>query len=54
MSGSKQAAFVLDELYQDDAGVAAHKKTLHYQDYLAKINYLADRIATVVHPAQVV
>jgi len=50
---SEVGRFVLDELYQDDAGVAAHRETPHFQDYLAKINDLADRIAVVVHPAQV-
>jgi len=50
---SEAGRFVLDELYQDDAGVAAHRETPHFQDYLAKINDLADRVAVVVHPAQV-
>jgi quinol monooxygenase YgiN len=45
--------FVLDELYKDDAGVAAHRETPHFRNYLAKINDLADRVAVVVHPAQV-
>jgi len=50
---SEAGRFVLDELYQDDAGVAAHRETPHFKDYLAKINDLADRVAVVVHPAQV-
>jgi quinol monooxygenase YgiN len=50
---SEPGRFVLDELYQDDEGVAAHRETQHFKDYLAKINDLADRVAVVVHPAQV-
>jgi quinol monooxygenase YgiN len=34
---SHEGRFVLDELYRDAAAVEAHRKTPHYQDYLAKI-----------------
>jgi len=44
---------VLDEFYQDDAAVAAHRDTPHYKNYVARINDLADRIAVVLEPAQV-
>jgi quinol monooxygenase YgiN len=40
--------YVLDELYLDAAAVEAHRKTPHYQDYLAKIPELADRTAWVL------
>lgn len=40
--------FVLDELYVDDAAIAAHKETAHFRDYLARIADLAERTAFVV------
>lgn len=45
--------FVLDELYRDNAAVAAHRETPHFQDYFSKINDLAERIAVVLDPAEV-
>ena len=46
--------FVLDELYQDGAAVAAHRETPHYLDYRARINDLAERSSVVLDPADVV
>jgi quinol monooxygenase YgiN len=43
--------FVLDELYVDDAAVASHRATAHFQDYLSRISALASRTAFVLHPA---
>ncbi len=40
--------FVLDELYVDDAAVAKHRQTPHFENYLSKINNLADRTAFVL------
>jgi len=40
--------FVLDELYQDNEAVAAHRQTPHFKAYLAKINDLAERTALVL------
>jgi len=45
--------FVLDELYQDEAAVAAHRATPHFQHYLATVDSLADRQAHVVRPVAV-
>ena len=45
--------FVLDELYADNAAVAAHRQSPHFQDYLSKINDLADRVAVVLDPVEV-
>ncbi len=47
------AQFVLNELYKDDAGLAAHRITPHFQNYLAKIGDLASRTAIVSHPVDV-
>lgn len=40
--------FVLDELYRDNAAIAAHRASPHFQDYLSKINDLAERVAVVL------
>ncbi|MBX5041229.1 putative quinol monooxygenase [Rhizobium lentis] len=45
--------FVLDELYTDNAAVAAHRGTAHFQNYFSKINDIAERTALVLDPAQV-
>lgn len=45
--------FVLDELYVDNAAVAAHRATPHFQDYFARINDLAERTALVADPVEV-
>ena len=45
--------FVLEELYADDAAVAAHRATPHFKNYLAKINDLAERTAIVLDPLEV-
>lgn len=45
--------YVLDELYEDDAAVAAHHLTPHFQSYRAGIHDLADRIALVLDSAEV-
>jgi quinol monooxygenase YgiN len=45
--------FVLDELYTDNAAIAAHRATPHYQNYFAHINDLADRTALVLDAVQV-
>jgi quinol monooxygenase YgiN len=39
---------VLDELYVDQSGVAAHRETPHFKAYLAAINDLAERTALVL------
>lgn len=43
--------FVLDELYVDDAAVAAHRASPHFAAYLARIGDLAERTALVLDPA---
>jgi quinol monooxygenase YgiN len=45
--------YILDELYRDTAAVESHRKTPHYQDYLAKIPELADRMAWVLEAVEV-
>ena len=47
------ARFVLDELYEDNAAIAAHRETPHFKDYFSKINDLAERTALVLDPAEV-
>jgi quinol monooxygenase YgiN len=37
--------FVLMELYADEAAVAAHRASPHFNNYLAQINDLAERTA---------
>ena len=44
---------MLDELYADDAAIAAHRASPHFQDYLARINDLAERTAVVLDPVSV-
>lgn len=46
--------FVLDELYVDDAAIAAHRETAHFRDYLSKIGELAERSAYVLDGVDVV
>ncbi len=46
--------FVLDELYRDSEAIAAHRASPHFQDYLARINTLAERTAVVLDPVAVV
>ncbi|EJJ31031.1 hypothetical protein PMI11_00728 [Rhizobium sp. CF142] len=45
--------FILDELYADNAAVAAHRETPHFRDYFAVINDLAERRALVLDPVQI-
>jgi quinol monooxygenase YgiN len=45
--------YVLDELYLDGAAAEAHRKTPHYQDYLAKVPGLAERTAWVLEAVEV-
>ncbi|AYV47479.1 antibiotic biosynthesis monooxygenase [Caulobacter flavus] len=42
--------FVLDELYIDNAAVAAHRASPHFAAYLARIGDLAERSAWVMDP----
>ncbi|SEJ65863.1 Quinol monooxygenase YgiN [Sphingobium sp. AP50] len=42
--------FLLDELYEDDAAVAAHRASPHFLEYLSNINEVADRTAMVLSP----
>lgn len=46
-------SYILDELFKDEAGVAAHRATPHFQDYIARINDLASRTAIKVRPFDV-
>ena len=49
MAGSGDPArFILDELYVDDAAIAAHRASPHFQAYLAQIGDLAERSAFVL------
>jgi quinol monooxygenase YgiN len=51
---SDPSRFVLDEVYSDNADVAAHRETPHYKNYLSKISDLADRTVLLLEPDQVV
>jgi quinol monooxygenase YgiN len=44
--------FVLDELYVNASALDAHRKTPHYQAYLAKVPELAERVALVLEPVE--
>jgi quinol monooxygenase YgiN len=50
---AKADRYMLDELYVDNAAVAAHRETPHFKDYLSKIGDLAERSAFVLDPALV-
>ena len=50
---SQADRYVLDELYVDDAAVAAHHETPHYKYYQAGIHDLAERSAFVLDPVEV-
>jgi quinol monooxygenase YgiN len=50
---AKADRYVLDELYLDNAAVAAHRETPHFKNYLSKIHGLAERNAFVLDPALV-
>ena len=50
---AKGDRYVLDELYVNAAAVEAHRKTPHYQVYLAKIPALAERTALVLEAVEV-
>lgn len=43
--GSDATRYVLDELYVDDAAVAAHRRSPHYKAYAAQVPDLATRQA---------
>lgn len=45
--------FILDELYTDNAAVAAHRETPHFKNYLSRISDLAERMPFVLDPVQV-
>lgn len=45
--------FVLDELYVDEAAVTAHRDTLHFKDYAARIGEIADRTPITLDPVEV-
>ncbi|MEA1647485.1 putative quinol monooxygenase [Nitrospirillum sp. BR 11164] len=45
--------FVLDELYVDNGAIAAHRATAHFQNYLSKINHVAERTSMVLNPVEV-
>lgn len=51
---SRPGRYVLDELYVDEAAVAAHRQTPHFLDYLARVGDIADRMAIVSTPVSVV
>jgi quinol monooxygenase YgiN len=45
--------YVLDELYVDAESVEEHRRSAHYEAYLAKVPELAERIAVICDPALV-
>src|SRR5262245_18205882 len=50
---SDAARFVLEELYTNDAAVAAHRATPHFEKYSSRINDLAERTFIMLEPAEV-
>jgi len=46
-------SFVIEELYTDDAAVAAHHATAHFKNYLSKINGIAERTVITLDPIEV-
>lgn len=50
---AKPDRFLLDELYVDDAAVAAHRETPHFKDYAARISDLAERTPITLDPVEV-
>src|SRR5688572_2117566 len=50
---ARPGRFVLDELYRNQAAVAAHRETAHFQHYLSVVDSLAERQAFVVLPVVV-
>lgn len=50
---SEPPRFVLDELYRDEAAVAAHLETPHFQAYRAKVTDLAERVAVITRPLDI-
>ncbi len=42
--------FVLDELYVDDAAIAAHRASPHFLSYAAKVGDIADRTPIISKP----
>lgn len=45
--------FVLEELYADDAAVAAHHATPHFEDYRSRVGDLAERTVWTLEPLEV-
>src|SRR5688572_28050777 len=50
---ARPGRFILDELYQDEVAVAAHRASAHFKHYLSVIDMLAVRQAFVVLPVVV-
>lgn len=40
---AERSRFLLDELYESEASVTAHRQTPHFANYLSRINDLAER-----------
>jgi len=40
---AERSRFVLDELYEGETSVTAHRQTPHFTNYLSRINDLAER-----------
>jgi quinol monooxygenase YgiN len=51
--GEDPARFVIDELYEDDSAVTAHRATAHFQNYFSRVNDLAMRVAATSKPLDV-
>ena len=45
--------YILDELYSNEAAVAAHRASPHFATYLGRIAEFADRTAAVLDPVEV-
>jgi quinol monooxygenase YgiN len=50
---AERSRFVLDEAYESEASVTAHRQTTHFANYLSRINDLAERNVVVLDAVKV-
>ena len=50
---AERSRFVLDEAYESEASVTAHRQTPHFANYLSRINDLAERNVFVLDAVKV-
>lgn len=50
---SNSDRYVLDELYVDEAALAAHRETPHFMNYAERVSRIAERTPLVLAPIEV-